>query len=796
MQTQLTISLSKIKLLLFIFFIQNTFSQTVEKNVMLDEKVKNYFNLTRENIHLHFNKETYINNETIWFKGYVIDKASGILNIETTNVYVSLLDKEKKVIDTKLVLCNFGTFSGHWDLDKDLTSGYYYIHAFTNFMNNFKENESSLFKIKILNPKESEVIENIDILTNATIEIAAEGGNFIFECDNRIGVTIKDCNGKGIKQENIKVVDSKNNIINQFATNSEGYGAFYILNTKNEAYKILVENKYAKIEKNLPPVQIEGVTISTSNSINADQLLIEIKTNKNTLSKIKNKKFHLIFQKNQLLNKSEITINEKVKKISISKDSLLDGVNYIKLIDEKNNLVAERIIYNHLKNKNNLKITKLKIENDTIIFKGKIENKLGTLSISALPSETINSFENNAITSQLKVNNYLLNDLNSYSYYFKNFDRNKSYELDLFMLSQKQSKYKWQNFLNLNPIDKYEFQKGLNVKVTLNQNLPKKSNTNYTGNLIILEENTILQEELENTNVFNFKNVIVRDSTNVVFTLNANDENFNKQVNSVARVINSFTRVKIPETNHCVPSTYIKRDYQNLDFPQNNKTIILKNIEVSKNRNELQFDKTPRNKLARGIKIDPEKEHLSLLQFLQKNGYNITNTPNLVRVQNVGMRRANGDASEPVIFIDDFPINDLTFLREYNSSDVDEIYFNKFDNSNQTIKGELGTIRIYLRRELNLDKIKPKGLKVNTITNGFQAEKPFLNPYDSNFKSDAFKKHGTLYWIPNIYTDNEGNFEFKIPILEQEKILLNIQGIDIDGNLYYENITVNVTEKL
>jgi len=794
MINKLTNSLSKTKILLLVFFIQNTYCQTVVENQIVEEKVKNYFYLTRENIHLHFNKETYISNETIWFKGYVIDKVSGLLNIETTNVYVSLLDAEKKVIGTKLVLCNFGTFSGHWDLDKDLTSGYYYIHAFTNFMNNFEENESSLFKIKILNPKESEVIENIDILTNATIEIAAEGGNFIFECDNRIGVTIKDCNGKGIKQENIKVVDSKNNIINQFATNSEGYGAFYILNTKNEDYKIIVENNYGKIEKNLPPVQIEGVTISTSNSINTDQLLIEIKTNTNTLNKNKNKKYQLIFQKNQLINKSDIILNEKVKKISVSKDSLIDGINYIKLIDEKNQLVAERIIYNHLKNKNNLKITKLRIENDSIIFKGKIENKLGTLSISALPSETINSFENNAITSQLKVNNYLLNDLKNYSYYFKNFDRNKAYELDIFMLSQKQSKYKWQNFLNLNPIDKYEFQKGLNVKVTLNQDLPKKSNTNYTGNLIILEENTILKEELENTNVFNFKNVIVRDSTNVVFTLNANDESFNKQVNSVARVINSFTRVKTPETNKCDPSTYVRRDYQNFDFPENNKTIILKNIEVSKKRNELQFDKTPRNKLARGIKIDPEKERLSLLQFLQKNGYNITNTPNVVRVLNIGGRRANGDETAPVIFIDDFPINDLTLLREYNSSDIDEIYFNKFDNTNQSRNGEFGTIRIYLRRDLNFDKIKPKGLKVNMITNAFQVEKPFLNPYDSNFTTDAFKKHGTIHWIPNINTDSDGNFEFKIPNLEQEKILLNIQGIDIDGNLYFLNKIINVKE--
>lgn len=795
MKATLLHSISKISLLFLVLFSQTNYSQSLEKNVNIEEKVKNYFNLTRENIHLHFNKETYINNETIWFKGYVIDKVSGILNIETTNVYVSLLDTEKKVIGTKLQLSNFGNFKGNWELDKNLPSGTYYIHAYTNFMNNFLENESSLFKITILNPKEREVVENKDPLENASIEIAVEGGNFVFQCNNRIGVSIKNCKGIGIQIDNIKVIDSNNNVINQFSTNRQGYGAFNILNTKNEQYKIVVENNYAKIEEKLPMVQIEGLTLNTSSHTNTENILIEIATNKNTLKKIKNIKYQLIFHKNQSVNRSEITISEELTKIFVEKKNLLNGINFIKLLDENNQLIAERIIYNPLNPKNNLTITKVKTENDSIIFRGNIKNKLGTISISALPSETISSFENNAITSGLEINNYLLENLNNYSYYFNEFDRNKNYELDLFLMTQKDSKYDWKNILNTTPKNDYEFQKGITINVTLNQTLPQKNNTKYTGNLIIPNENTILQETMNEKNTFVFKNVIVKDSSEAVFTLNLNGETFNRQIQSVAQPINQYTKVKVPNIKHCTTSTFVKNEQQLLDFPINNKTILLKSVEVSKKKDELRFvNEQPQNKMARGIKIDPEKERLSLLQFLQKNGYNVTNTPNAVRVLNVGARRANGDETAPVIFIDDIPINDLTFLREYNSSDIDEIYFNKFDNSSQTRNGELGTIRIYLRRDLNFDKIKTRGLKVNLITNGFEKEKPFSNPYDSNFNFDSFKKHGTLHWIPNIYSDNEGNFEFKIPILEQEKILLNIQGIDIDGTLYYQNIIINAKE--
>lgn len=198
--------------------------------------------------------------------------------------------------------------------------------------------------------------------------------------------------------------------------------------------------------------------------------------------------------------------------------------------------------------------------------------------------------------------------------------------------------------------------------------------------------------------------------------------------------------------------------------------------------------------MARGVKINPEIGTLPLLLFIARNGYNTTNSLNAVKVYNIGLTKANGSPSEPAILIDDFPIRDLTILRSYNTSDVDEIYFNKFDNSNRTINNESGSIKIYLRKDLLLEKIKTPGLKVNMITNAFEIEKKFLNPYDSNFNSEAFKKHGTIDWIPNIQTDKDGNFQIKTPILEQEKILFNVQGIDNEGNLYYENIVINVKE--
>ena len=81
---------------LFILFIL-TFLPGIAQNG-LDEKLINYFKLDRENIHLHLNKTIYSTNETVWFKGYIIEKKESKLNFLTTNVHVRLLDSNKKEI--------------------------------------------------------------------------------------------------------------------------------------------------------------------------------------------------------------------------------------------------------------------------------------------------------------------------------------------------------------------------------------------------------------------------------------------------------------------------------------------------------------------------------------------------------------------------------------------------------------------------------------------------------------------------------------------------------------------------
>ena len=83
-------------LLIFSFYCIFSFSQATlsEKQQKIASAIASYFKLDRENIHLHLNKTTYLTNEQIWFKGYIIEKKFKP-SLNTSNLFISLTDAKR-----------------------------------------------------------------------------------------------------------------------------------------------------------------------------------------------------------------------------------------------------------------------------------------------------------------------------------------------------------------------------------------------------------------------------------------------------------------------------------------------------------------------------------------------------------------------------------------------------------------------------------------------------------------------------------------------------------------------------
>ena len=136
------------------------FSQVSITQESVSSKLADYYKFERENIHLHLNKVNYLTTEDIWFKGYIIEKKIKAPYAVTSNVYVNFLDSNGNKISNKLFYAENSTFQGTFKLDESLKTGKYFLQVYTNFMNNFSEDESSVFEVNIINPNEKNTIDD------------------------------------------------------------------------------------------------------------------------------------------------------------------------------------------------------------------------------------------------------------------------------------------------------------------------------------------------------------------------------------------------------------------------------------------------------------------------------------------------------------------------------------------------------------------------------------------------------------------------------------------------------------
>ncbi|WP_264549025.1 hypothetical protein [Flavobacterium sp. N2820] len=764
-----------------------SFSQNLNKS-KIDETLINYFKLDRENIFLHLNKSNYLTNETIWFKGYIIEKKESKLNFETTNVYVSLLDENGLEISNHLFYASNGIVLGQIKINESLPSGNYYIHVYTNYMNNFKENESTIQPLKIINISDKIVPTNSNETSDPSIKISYEGGKLLANTDNTVGVNIVDCFGNGLKISTIKVKNSKGEIVNSFATNNEGFGKFEILNANIENYTLEIEHNSKIILKTLDLPVTEGINLSAINYIDEEKIIITVKTNEESLKKFKNKPYSIIIQKNDQGNIVDFTLDATQKKFVINQSNLPEGINSIRLINSDLESIAERVIYNDVI-PNKITLTTIKTK-DSIKVSGKINNRIGNFSVSTLPiASTIN--KSNTIISNLVFKNYCsIENLNT-DYYFENFNKRKKYELDLVLLHSK-TNYKWNSMLTEIPKETYSFDIGINIEGKVNQKVgPKEKLRLFSVNNI--DETTTLNDK----NEFEFKNILAVDSSNFHFSLIKNDEKL-QSLNIYSRIINNnrkFNKKSEIKKSFCITEKFVKNDFDtNFDFPRLENVTVLEDVQVIEVKKEkLEKEREYNNSMAKGYKINDSDvtSFRDVLSFIASHGYDVSQEAGTVAIRSRSIRSIMGSRS-PAVFLDNGPVSDFSLLTNILLIDVDEIYINKHGYG-MGGDGSNGSIRIYTKRTYginqNRNNIKSKSL---IIKGGFQPLLEFENPKYVSYSGESFQKHGTIDWIPNIYTDENGNFEFTIPHFNQEKIKLNIQGIDNFGQLYYNNFEIDV----
>jgi hypothetical protein len=751
------------------------------------KSITDYFSMERENMHVHLDKNVFMTNESIWFKGYVFHRKKNIPFFNTINIYGSLIDSEGKILETKLIYGNIGSFTGSFDLGKKFKSGKYYLQFYTNWMNNFIEDESAVYEIAIVNPDmgAGTALAKADS-SKIIIDLNPEGGVMLNGTVNNIGVHIADCNNNSLPVSVIDIADASGKVIKKVQINKLGFGKFDLPANAPAGYKAVVTIDNTKHEKPLPAYELKGISIEVNNYAIADKTMIKVRTNKVTHNSFNGQGLYMLIHQDEKAIVLELTLDNAnfEQALVIPNTDFAAGMNTIRILDSNLTQLAERMFFNYPKASLNIDVAKADQTADKMKYKGKVNYPNMDLSITVLPETTISFDDTNDIYSSFLLLPYIQNQHKaSGRHYFATLSKNKLYELDLYLMNQK-SKYQWLNIRGNPPKSSYLFDMGLTLKGTVPASIDSKGGKVRLYSLTSgIDENT----DIDNNREFIFKNLIINDSAYVSFTLLKKGVK-PKELTLAPQVLNGsakFNKPYKPEP-HFYATQANANDFKSPNIFKDEASTELEEIQIE--GKAMKYANSFGNGDLHAYKItdDNANSYQNLLQFIKTYGgfyINENNSTGQIQIYTRTVNSINAAQAGPIIYLDNVQLVDYSMLTIIQTSDVDEIYMSSTAIV-PSIRNYQGVIKIYLKKGARL--YTKNNTPTIIIKPGFEKPKAFQNVTYNSVDDKGFQNFGIIDWQPSIRTNENGEFNFSIPKMSSQPLKLLIEGFSADGKLISE----------
>jgi hypothetical protein len=826
--------------LLSLMFWQSSFAQIANpqsKIVSIYDSIRQ--NMPREKLYVHFDKSIYAPKDTIWFKSYLVDASLNKYSKLSGLVYFDVFDSNGAMIQSLALPTNMGIAWGGIALNPDIyKTGTYTFRAYTNWMQNF--GNTYLFKkeIKVLDFMTEEKIYQKDKKTSITskktptatierikdidIQFLPEGGTWLAGKIGKMAFKAILPNGKGVKISG-EIMDSKQNKIIDFQSNEKGMGYFEMRPSADEDYSASVKFNDLVKKQNLPKAQLTGSSLRIKNDFLSDSIGVEIFAN------LPNQEISMIGQSRGILCfHAKFSSNKKYKTVYVSKALFPTGVCQILLINGGNKVLNERNFF--INHGDNLKIQTSSLKSsyttrDSIAIGLKVcdfEGKplTASFSIAVTDDNQVNkdSINDNNILTQFLLSADLKGEIEDPGYYFHQFDEQKNKDLEALTLTQGWVSYNWD--LAKKPLFKAEKEYSISGIVT---NLLNKPVAKAKITLMGRNKGLMLLDTIANNNgEFIFDKLPAMDSASFVIQAK-NSKNKN---GTLGIALNEFKRPPFLITpknrryDYEQPLDSIAEQFiatKNQEYEMAFKSgIVLREVKIvakriikdSKNLNgpgesDQAFTETDLNKVAKK----------SLLQVLEES----------VKGFSAGYKKGvrgffiNGVALKLIIDgteVDFFysPItgaNDeyfqfiKSYMDYYNAEDIKGIevmrslkyyasYMSRYDNPISDI--ELNYIEVttrsgqgpFLKKSGNLYLHRPMD---------YGDSKVFYSPkYTIQNKADKKPDYrSTLYWQPNLLTDNNGTGTFSFFSADKKgSYTVWIEGSDMEGNIGFKTMKLEV----
>ena len=649
-----------------------------------------------------------------------------------------------------------------------------------------------------------------------------EGGHLIAGQSSNVAFKAVDTNGASL---NIKgeIVGSKDNIVAEFKTVHDGMGDFYINSLLDEHYRAICHYGNRTLTFDLPETQKNALALKVT--ILNDKLLISInKYDSETYPDL-----YLLIHSRGSIDYAKQWDNSK-DFITFDTSIFPSGVSHILLLTKDLQIVSERLVF--LLNDDNGFAT-FQTQKDTYRKREQIQAGIqlkdgnqqalkGNFSIAVTGDKEVVTDSTTSILSDILLRSELRGQIDNPEYYFQKGNKAAETAADLLMKTQGWTRYAIPNVIRGElSYPKISFEGSQEITGTVKSGLRSSLAKNAKVSLLSLNFGYLDFTNTDKNGRYVFQNFEFPDSTKYVIQA-LNSKGKGKQMTELYLDEDTFPGIHthwhnspvIEKQNNPAFLDYVEKADRQYTYENGMRIVNLPEVEVR------GINKSAENEKYKSS-FYSEPDYSFFENDIHKSG--VINIIDLFyRVPGLTVRKdengydhisirgssftLNGSINDPLIVIDDIPYISapdepaLNILKMLNVNDIGRIDVLK--NASNTaiygLRGVNGVIAIHTRRGEMTTPLPTFNIK-ELMPLGYQSPVEFYSPkYDTQESIDDSKPdlRTTIYWKPNVITDDEGNATLVFYTADDPSTYsVIIEGVSDNGKLIHYRGNASIVVK-
>ncbi|SDC16989.1 hypothetical protein [Niabella drilacis] len=753
---------------------------------------------TIQKLYLHLDRETYIAGQPIWLKGYLMNDY--IPSLKNSTIYVELLDNRSTVLVRKIFPAYQGVSLGQLEIPETFSTGSYQLRAYAPLMLNqpgfVYSKRILIFGAAPKNAKAKETGNSIDL------QFFPEGGNMVNSLLGNVAFKAVDDKGYPVYVSG-QLKNNKGETISAITALHDGMGTFTLVPRADETYYVTLDQVPAK-QFPLPAATGKGISFNVTGTSKGKQFRIEHPAGLPA-------EFHAAYligqMGNQVLFKQPLQQGKDLIGGVIQSGGLLSGILHLTVFNKDNMPLAERLTFVN----NREYILPGELVADTVNTTAHQRNHfsihlkdtiIGNFSVAVTDADyETEPYRPLNIYSYFLLNSDLRGYVNNPAYYFRSDADSVSNALDLVMMTNGWTRFKWSEVAGntLSPV-LYKDQGYIHLAGNVGIEGTRKAFANKDLMLMMRPVDTLQGKvgptkiiQTDSTGSFRMDSMIFYEKMRVLFSDIKGSKSKYIKVKMDADSLNRDYKIpvlKIPFADTASAQAEEKMSAAYNDYLKA-EGLTLKSVTVKgrqKSDREKLEDEYTSGMFSGGINskiLDLRNEPgggTNIFEYIQGRIAGVTVSRNQDGQYVVKYRDAGLGGSTMALYLDEMQ-TDAAFIE---SIPVNQIAFIKVMGSFIGTPGNGSALAIYMKKGADLNAVTESATDI-IVYKGYSIIRQFYAPdYDlKNVDPSKPDDRLTLAWLPDIYL---ANISPKVPLVfynndRTKRFKVVVEGLTNDGRM-------------